>query len=188
MVGKLMTFDSKQIAHAYWLTDWLTRWLDRSDWDDWTHLWSDWNWDWVRTWDHGPDRDWRWIGLGFELTWRRKLLISILTLQRYEKDNNDFHDIGINFYHHLLYVKRNASYDTRINPLHETTKFSKQIVGVTIKHFISLSSFNVVVAWTPMTWNFVRSLLCCALLTNLCCSTAALYYYALLSRCMTVLR
>ena len=27
----------------------------------------------------------------------------------------------------------------------------------------------------PVTWNFVRSLICCALLTNLCCSTAALY-------------
>ena len=38
-----------------------------------------------------------------------------------------------------------------------------------------------------MTWNFVRSLICSALLTNLCCSTAALYCYALLSRCMTVL-
>ena len=40
---------------------------------------------------------------------------------------------------------------------------------------------------SPMTWNFVRSLICSALLTNLCCSTAALYCYALLSRCMTVL-
>ena len=39
----------------------------------------------------------------------------------------------------------------------------------------------------PMTWNFVRSLICSALLTNLYCSTAALCCYALLSRCMTVL-
>ena len=74
----------------------------------------------------------------------------MLTLQRYDKDIRDFHVIRTNFSQYLLYVKRNASYDTRINPLHEITEFSKQIVGVTIKRFISLSSFNVDVAWIPI--------------------------------------
>ena len=54
----------------------------------------------------------------------------------------------------------------------------------------ALSPYSVLMSTSLgplMTWNFVRSLICSALLTNLCCSTAALYCYALLSRCITVL-
>ena len=65
-----------------------------------------------------------------------------------KKDIRDFHVIDMIFSQYPLYVERNTSCETRINPLHEITKFSKQIVGATIKRFI-LSSFNVDVAWIP---------------------------------------
>ena len=50
-----------------------------------------------------------------------------------KKDIRDFHVIDMIFSQYPLYVERNASCETRINPLHEITKFSKQIVGATIK-------------------------------------------------------
>ena len=75
-------------------------------------------------------------------------MISILTFQRFENEIRDFRVICIIFSQYLLYFKRNASYDTSINPLNEITEFTKQIVGSMIN---SLTSFNVVVTWTPMT-------------------------------------
>ena len=80
------------------------------------------------------------------------------------KDIRDFHVIGIIFSQYLLYVKRNVSYDRRINSLHEITEFSKQIVGVTIKLFISLSSFKVDVAWITYDLDLrpLADLFCCA--------------------------
>ena len=65
----LVSYDSNQIVHADWLTVWLTRWLDRSDWD-------------IEgisyrigygLGDHGPIPVRQWIGLEFEISWRRKL-------------------------------------------------------------------------------------------------------------------
>ena len=110
------------------------------------------------------------------------------------KDIRDFHMIDIIFSQYLLYVKRNASYDTRINPLHEITEFSKQIVGVTTKRFISSSSFNVDFAWIPIDLELrsltdlmlrsVKTLCDCVLLLR---STATLYCCALLLRSTSAL-
>ena len=137
------------------------------------------------------DSDWQSIGLRSELTWRRELLISTLVLQRCEK-YLWFSCDRYYFPQYLLHVKRNVSYDKRINSLHEITEFSKQIVGVTIKLFISLSSFKIDVAWILL-WLVTsfdrRSVLLCSLISAvpLRRSTATLYYDVLLLRSTTAL-
>ena len=148
MVGKLISFHSKQIAHADWRTDLHEDLIGRTDMIERMDVRIEIRIEYgsgitVRTRiDNGSDLDLKSLEEG-------NFWFRYCTFIDMKKDIRDFHVIDMIFSQYPLCVERNTSYDTRINSLHEITKFSKQIVGATTKRFISLSSFNVDVAWTP---------------------------------------
>ena len=175
--------------------DWLSRWSDRPDLDDWTHGWSDWNYDWAWIWNIDRNSDWQWIGVGFEITWRGNLLISLFNLQWFAKDIRDFRVICIfSQYRIIRRTYDSLKWDFKVHKTNRRRQdkalYLHWVSGRWSDLFYSLiSAFLLLRSTTALYCHSVWLRFVAALYQNALwlCSTTTLCSYALVLRSITAL-